>query len=80
MLHISKISLIGERKDKTGDPVTFSFRAITMEGKIIDGSNCIMTSSNHARRTVNIKFMVSKEIRKLKLISFIEFNGQEVVI
>lgn len=80
MLHVSKISLVCERKDPSGQPVPFSFKAITLEGAVIDGSNCIITSSNHARKTVNIKFLDSGEFRKLRLISFIEINGQEVVI
>lgn len=80
MLHISKISVVCERKDPSGQPVPFSFKAVTLDGRIIDGKNCIITSSNHQRKTVNIKYLESGEFRKLRLISFIEINGQEVVI
>jgi hypothetical protein len=80
MLHISKISLVCERKDGAGVPVPFSFKAVTLDGRIIDGSACVITSSNHARRTVNVKYLDSGEIRTIRLISFIDINGQEVVI
>lgn len=80
MIHTSKILLIAERKDVRGQPVPFSFKAVTLEGDLVEGSNCIVTSSYNARRTVNIKFLESGEFRKFRLISFIEFNGQEVVI
>jgi hypothetical protein len=80
MLHISKITLIAERKDANRQPVPFSFKAITLQGELVEGTNCIITSSFHAGRTVNVKFLDSGEFRKFRLISFIEFNGQEVCI
>lgn len=79
MIHVSVIPSICERKDATGRPVTFSFKAVIRNGDVIDGENCVMTSHHSAGRTINIKFP-GGEIRKLKLISFIEFNGKEVVI
>lgn len=80
MLHVSKIVVVASRKDAHGQPVPFSFKAITLKGELIDGKDCIITSSNNALRTVNIKYPLSGEFRKLHLISFIEFNGQEVFL
>ncbi len=80
MIHISKINLITEKKDSNGDPVRFEFKAITLEGYIITGLNCIVTSSNYKRRTRNIKYMDSGEIRTIRNISFIELNGVEVTM
>ena len=80
MLHVSKILTVAQRKDGTGHPVPFSFKAITLSGELIEGSNCIATSSFNQGRTVNIKWLDSGEFRKLRLISFIEINGQEVFL
>lgn len=80
MIHVSRLLMIMERKSPAGAPVPFSFKAITLKGERIQGTEVIATSSFNAGRTVNIKFPVSGEFRKLRLISFIEFNGQEVVI
>ena len=80
MIHISKINLITEKKDSTGDAVHFSFKAITLTGEILEGNNCIVTSSNFQRRTRNIKFIDSGEFRKIRNISFIELNGVEVTM
>jgi hypothetical protein len=80
MIHVSKIPSICERKDTGGNPVRFSFKAVTLKGEVIEGKDCIMTSHHSIGRTINVKFTVSGQIRKLKLISFIQFNGQEVII
>jgi len=78
MIHFSKIPLVTERKDAQGEPVPFSFKAISLKGEIIEGDDCIVTSSNNERRTRNIKYLASGEFRKLRNISFIELNGVEV--
>lgn len=80
MLHVSKIVTVAERKDVQGKPVVFAFKAVTLKGELIEGENCVLTSSNNALRTVNIRFLLSGEVRKLHLFSFIEFNGQEVFL
>ncbi len=79
MIHVSVIPSICERKDAAGKPVTFSFKAVTSKGEVIDGEQCIMTSHHSVGRTMNVKFP-GGEIRKIKLISLIQFNGQEVMI
>lgn len=80
MIHYSKINIITEKKDVSGHPIPFDFKAISLEGEIIEGNNCIVTSSHHASRTRNIKFQDSSEIRKIRNISFIELNGVEVTM
>ena len=72
--------MITERKDARGEPVPFDFKAITLRGEIIEGKDCIVTSSNTIRRTRNIKYIASGEFRKLHNISFIELNGVEVTL
>ena len=78
MIHISKLSLVTEKRDARGEPVPFDFKAITLKGEIIEGKDCIVTSSNNERHTRNIKYLASGEFRKLRNISFIEINGVEV--
>lgn len=80
MIHISKLNFLTEKKDAKGEPVPFNFKAITLKGEIIEGKNCIVTSSNFKRRTRNIKFLNSDEFRKLRNISFIELDGIEVTM
>ena len=80
MIHISKINLVTEKKDANGEPVTFSFKAVKLNGEIISGKNCIVTSSNFKNRSRNIKWLDSGEFRKIRNISFIEFNGIEVTM
>ena len=80
MIHISKINLITEKKDARGEPVPFSFKAVKMNGEIITGKNCIVTSSNFKNRTRNIKWLDSKQFRKIRNVAFIEFNGVEITL
>lgn len=80
MIHFSKINIITEKKDASGHPLPFDFKAITLEGEIIQGKNCVVTSSNYENKTRNILFIDSQEIRKLRNISFIEINGVEVTL
>lgn len=69
--------LVLERKE-AGQPVPFSFKAITKSGEIIEGQNCILLSSFNQNQTLNIKFP-NGQIRKLRKLGLVELNGQEVV-
>ena len=80
MIHNSRINIITERKDLHGDPVPFTFKTITKGGQIIEGSICIVTSSNFSNKTRNIKFLDSGEIRTIRNLSIIELNGVEVTL
>ncbi|MDA3906509.1 MAG: hypothetical protein PF484_10585 [Bacteroidales bacterium] len=77
MIHVSAINSITEGAAK-GKP--FSFKAITKAGELLAGENCICTSSNFERKTRNIKFLDSEEIRTIHDIQLIEFNGKEVFL
>jgi hypothetical protein len=80
MLHISKLNYLTEKKDSKGNPVPFSFCAISSKGEILRGDNCIVTSSNFKNSTRNIKYLDSGEIIKLRNYSFIEINGIEITL
>ena len=77
MIHISKISFLTEQKDSSGKAVPFNFKAITLKGEIIEGKDCVVTSSHFETSTRNVKFP-NNELRKLKNFSFIEINGVEI--
>lgn len=79
MIHISKISVVCEQRAGKA-PAPFSFKAVKKNGEIITGENCVLTSSHSKTRSMNIKWLDSGEIRKLKLIQFIELNGTEVTL
>lgn len=72
--------MITERKDARGNLVPFDFKAITLNGELVEGRGVVCTSSNNKNRTRNIKWPESKEMRKFRDISIIELNGQEVTV
>ena len=80
MIHISKLNILTEKKDQKNDLIPFSFKAVTLQGELISGENCICTSSHYSSRSRNIKFLDSEEYRRIRNVSFIEFNGIEVII
>ncbi len=49
-------------------------------GELITAENVTQTSSSHARRTRNIRFTESGEIRTVRNISIVGFNGVEVYV
>jgi hypothetical protein len=72
MIHISKVSKLAEEKP-------FDCTFIKQNGDIVHCNNVTCTSVHSLGRTMNLKFP-NNEIRKIKLISIIEFNGMEVFI
>jgi hypothetical protein len=80
MLHYSTINLVSERKSN-GAPVPFCFKFIARStGEVITVNEAVVTSSNFARRTRNVMFLPSHEIRTVRNCCFIEFNGIEIYI
>jgi len=77
MIHYSALTALTEG---SGKDRPFSFKYVAKSGEIIEGENCVVTSSNNERRTKNIKFLESDEIRTIREISIIEFNGNEVFV
>jgi hypothetical protein len=73
MLHISMLHTLVEKGE-------FSLKFIEKSGAIITGQRCICTSFHSSGRTLNLKFCDSGEIRKIRRVSIIEFNGQEVAL
>jgi len=74
MIHLSQVKEAIE-KDKT-----FSIKFIkSSTGEIIEIKEATCTSTFH-KGTANIKIISSGEIRKIKFISIIEYNGKEVCI
>jgi hypothetical protein len=74
MIHLSQI-----HKEVQTLP-EFSIVFIDKQGNKITGKRCICTSFFSSGRTMNIKFLDSGQIRKIRRVSIIEFNGQEVVL
>ena len=80
MIHISKLNILTEKKDPSGEPVPFDFIAVSAKGEIIKGVNCIVTSSYYHNSTRNIKFLPSGEFRKIRNLGFIEINNVEITL
>lgn len=73
MLHISLLHTLVEEGE-------FSLKFVEKSGAIVDCPRCICTSFHSSGRTFNLKFCESGEIRKVRRVSVIEFNGQEVAL
>jgi hypothetical protein len=50
------------------------------EGNKVIVQRAVCTSFHSSGRTMNIKFLPSGEIRKIRRVTITEFNGQEVVL
>lgn len=83
MIHLSKIVTLMEMKGRDRMPVTFSLKFVKSSGELVSVKEAVCTSSYHGGdgcATVNIMCLPSKEVRKVRVISIIEFNGHEVYI
>jgi phosphoribosyl-AMP cyclohydrolase len=74
MIHISQIHKEVQRLPE------FSLVFVNKEGVKTTISRCICTSWFSNGRTMNVKCLESGEIRKIRRVSIIEFNGQDVVL
>ncbi len=73
MVHLSDIHKLVEHGE-------FSIEFVKSDGSIVQGKRCICTSFHSEGDTLNIKFCDSEEVRKIKRVTIIKFNGQEVAI
>ncbi|MEA5062645.1 MAG: hypothetical protein VB054_04830 [Petrimonas sp.] len=48
------------------------------DGSIVNANNVICTSSYFHNNTINIKFLMSNQFRKVRVVSIFEVNGMEV--
>jgi len=74
MIHISQV----RKLLMTHDPCNLHFWK--RNGDTVKADNVICTSSFFENDTVNLKFLNSKEFRKIRVISIFKFNDQEVCI
>lgn len=84
MIHLSKIVTLMERTGKDRKPVPFSCKFVKSTGELVIVNEAVCTSSysggEDGNVTVNLMFLQSKEVRKVRVVSIIEFNGEEVYI
>jgi len=81
LIHFSAIQHVYKRKNAEGQPVPFSLKFVKLStGEIIKANNVVCTSDNSFLKTLNIKFLDSKEIRKIRQTSIIEINETEVYL
>ena len=79
MIHVSKISLLAEQMEN-GQPKLFSCKFVKRTtGEIVTVEKCFCTSVHSEGGTMNIKFP-NGQIRKIRILSIIEFNGVEVYV
>jgi hypothetical protein len=58
----------------------FSIAFVAEQGNIVLAKRAICTSWHSSGRTMNIKFLDSKEIRTIRRCTIIAFNDQEVAL
>jgi hypothetical protein len=81
MIHRSKLPVIWNRKDAKGKPVSFSFKFVKKStGEVIHILSATLTSEYFPKRCINVKIDGSDEIRTIRTITIIEFNGEEVYV
>ena len=74
MIHLSKVLVLMDSKS----PFSLSF-VKKSTGEIIEVKEAVSTSSSFENRTHNIQFTESNQIRKIKNILIVGFNGLKVV-
>lgn len=74
MLNIETARTIIESKE----PFDVSFW--TKDGEIIHARNVVCTSTNFQKNSVNLKFIDSGEIRKIKALLIFNINGEEIFL
>ena len=76
---MKKISLYNVRRI-LDSKVVCSFKCWKNNGEVMECKNVRSTSSNYRLNTINIKFIDSGEIRKIRAYNIFEFNNKEVMI
>lgn len=81
MISINAVYSLMEQKESNGLHKEFSFAYVSKStGEIIRSDKAICTSSHFSSRTINVKFLNSGEIRKLRNVLMIEFNEQPIIL
>jgi hypothetical protein len=83
MIHLSKIVQLMEMRGQDRRPKPFSLKFVKSTGQLVTVPEAVCTSSysgGEGNATVNIMCLPSKEVRKVKVLSIIEFNEQAVFI
>ncbi len=75
MIHISQIHKLVEPAG-----TEFSIKFTAKKGYEVHADKAVCTSFYSRGRTMNIMFIPSREIRKVRRCTITEFNGQEVVL
>jgi hypothetical protein len=78
MLHASKLNILVEQKDSKGMLVPFSLTFRKKNGVLVKASNVVCTSFYSNGRTLNIKYLDSGEIRKVRRVLIFKFNNYRI--
>lgn len=77
IIHIKQAIFEIERKDPQGKPIPFSARVLKKDGGIAVFKNAVCSSSYH-KGTINFFIPGNGEVRTVRAIHLIEFNGKEI--
>jgi len=70
-MHISQLHKHVEKGE-------FSIKFISEKGEVISIDKAICTSFHSKGNTMNVKILISKQVRTIRRCTIVEFNGQEV--
>ncbi len=74
MIHISQLNKEVDR------PERFSFKFVSESGELIHIKAAVLTSWHSSGKTMNVKLFPSEEIRTIRRITIVEWNGKEVCV
>jgi len=81
MIHISKLHILMEKKDQNGRRLPFSLKFVKAStGEVVTINQAVLTSSYEGNRTYNIKLLPSGQVRKIRQLSVVEFEGEKVYL
>jgi hypothetical protein len=73
MIHLSNIHELVKNAE-------FSMKFVKSDGSEVYAEKCVCTSFFSRGRTLNVMFIDSNEVRKIRRCTIIEYNGEEVFL
>jgi hypothetical protein len=80
MMHASRLQLLVSAKDTNGAPIPFSITYRKKNGQLVKASNVVVTSWFSNGRTMNILYIDSREVRKIKRILVFKINEIKIYL
>lgn len=80
LLRYQFVRRLVDKKDEKGLPVPFRIKYACLNGEVIEGKNCVTTSVDVRKKTRNIMFLDSGQVRMLHDVLILEVNDTKIVV